>query len=90
MLVVTCAGIFLSAFRSGYLQRRFWSVMLCAWAGILLHQGILFSLGVFLGSTVPGRWLSTLGGGLGACLACCALYPLASALGRIGGPSWKE
>ncbi|MFR8333366.1 MAG: hypothetical protein ACLU9S_14220 [Oscillospiraceae bacterium] len=38
LLVTTCAGVLLSAFRGGYLQRRFWSVMLCVWAGIFLHQ----------------------------------------------------
>ena len=90
LLVVTCSGVLLSAFRGGYLQRRFWPVMLCAWAGVLLHQGLMFSLGLFLGSTAAGRWMEALGGGLGTCLACCALYPLVLALGKIGGETWKE
>ena len=90
LLVTTCAGVLLSAFRGGYLQRRFWSVMLCVWAGIFLHQGLLFALGLFLGSTSAGHWLGVLGGSLGTGLACCALYPLALALGRIGGEPWNE
>ena len=41
----------------GYLQRRFWPVMLCAWAGVLLHQGLMFSLGLFWGALLPdGGW----------------------------------
>ena len=64
--------------------------MLCVWAGIFLHQGLLFALGLFLGSTSAGHWLGVLGGSLGTGLACCALYPLALALGRIGGEPWNE
>ena len=49
LLVVTCSGVLLSAFRGGYLQRRFWPVMLCAWAGVLLHQGLMFFPGPLFG-----------------------------------------
>ncbi len=90
LLVVTCSGVLLSAFRGGYLQRRFWPVMLCAWAGVLLHQGLMFSLGLFLGSTAAGRWMEALGGRAGDMPGLLRPISLVLALGKIGGETWKE
>lgn len=90
VVVLTFSGVFLSAFRRGYLQRHFWSEMLCCWVGIFLHQGLLFALGLFLGDTAPARWTAALCGALGTGLACCLLYFLVRAIGKIGGEPWNE
>ena len=90
VLLLTVGGIALSAFRRGYLCRSFQTEFLCSCIGILLHQGLLFLLGIFLGLTTWGHWLATLGGTLGAMLACAALYPAVKAMGKIGGEAWTE
>lgn len=90
IVVLTFAGIFLAAFRLAYLRRRFWSSVLCCAAGILIHQALVFLLGLFLGSTTLDRWVAALAGGILACLVCPALYPLVKAIGKIGGETWRE
>ncbi len=90
VLLLTVGGIALSVFRRGYLCRSFQTEILCSCTGILLHQGILFLLGIFLGLTTWERWLATLTGAFGGMLACVALYPVVKAMGKIGGEAWTE
>lgn len=87
---LTVGGIFLSILRRARLRRQFWAELLCCWLSLLLHQFILFGLGLFLGSTTPEYWTAALGGLFGAWAACVLLYPLVKAMGRIGGDSWNE
>ncbi len=88
--VLVFAGIFLSALRSTSLWGQVRSLFFCCWAALLAHQLLLFALGVFLGHTTMGKLLSALGGCLGAWLAVPVLYPVAQAIGKIGGQVWKE
>ena len=90
LVILTFSGILLSIFRRACLRRQFWAELLCCWLGLAIHQGLLFGLGLFLGSTAPERWVACLGGTLGACLAAALLYLPVKAMGSIGGSQWNE
>jgi len=90
IVILTFSGVLLSVFRRAYLRRQFWAEMLCCCIGLVLHQGLLFCLGLFLGTTSPKYWGPLLGGTLGACLACALFYLPVRAMGRIGGSPWNE
>lgn len=88
--VLVFAGVCLSAVRRASLWGRVRSVLLCCCAGLLIHQLVLFGLGVFLGLTVWERLPAALGGCLGSMVAALPLYPLALSIGKIGGNPWKD
>ena len=83
IVILVFSGVLLSALR------RVRSVILCACAGVVMHQVLLFALGLFLGSTSLYWWPACLGGCLGACVAVAVLYPLVRAIGKIGGDTWN-
>lgn len=90
LAVLVFAGVLLNAMRRSNLWGEVRSVMVCCWIALLAHQLLLFGLGLFLGHTVWDRLLATLGGCFGAWAAVPILYPVARALGKIGGQGWNE
>ena len=89
IVVLVFLGVFLGGLRRASLWGQIRSVILCTCLGIFIQQAVLFSLGLFLGSTSV-QWLpASLGGCLGACVADAAMYPLARAIGKIGGDAWN-
>lgn len=89
IVVLVFLGSLLSALRRVSLWGQVRSVLLCACCGILLHQAVLFALGLFLESTAPQWWVACVGGCLGACAAAAVMYPLVRAIGKIGGDTWN-
>lgn len=89
LLVLVCSGVGLSLLREEHLWGRVRATFLCTALCLLLHQGALFGMGLFLGYTSLPRLPSALGGLLGMLVAMFPLYPLVRAIGKIGGNPWK-
>lgn len=90
IVFITVLAVTVTALRQAYLQKGFSAAMLCTAAAMLVYELAVFAIGVFLGLTTWGR----IGGfGLTAVLSLLTaplMYPVALAIGRIGGDPWKE
>lgn len=90
MVFITLLAILVSAFRQGYLRKGFAAAMLCTGAAMLVYELALFTIGLFLKLTTPGRLLSFIITALFSMVAAPLLYLLAGVISAIGGESWKE
>ena len=87
---LTVLSLLLNIFRHAFLRRSFGSILLCAGAGILVYELLVYLTGLFLGFTTPARvtvFLVTAGLSIAV---MPLLYPTLSAVGKIGGETWKE
>lgn len=90
ILFLTGLGILLNVFRAGYLRKGFGSTFFCAAFALMVYEFALFIVGLFLGHTIPERFLSfCITGGL-SLIAMPILYPIFLSIGKIGGESWKD
>ena len=88
--MLTIVSLGLTMFRQGYLRKGFSATMLCMAVGLLVYELAVFTAGLLLGRTTLSR--------LGAfCItailtfgAAPLLYPIAQAISKIGGQTWKE
>lgn len=88
--VLTLLGVFFGIVRHCYLHQGFGSTWLCAGAAMVLYEGALFAIGVFLGYTDLNRALGF--------LVCAGLsvavmplfYPVVKAICNNGGTTWNE
>lgn len=88
--LITVLATLLCIFRRGYLQRCFSAFFLCAAAGMMAYQLLVFAVGCFLGSTIPARFgVFMLCGGLSVAVMPL-LYPVFLSISNIGGEIWKE
>ncbi len=88
--LLTGLGTFLCIFRLGYLQRRFSAVLLCAGAGMMFYELLVFAVGWFLGSTTVARFgVFALSGALSLAVMP-VLYPIFLSIRNLGGETWKE
>lgn len=90
LVFITGLSIFVCLFRQSYLQKGFFTAMLCVAVEMLLYELAVFAIQLFLGATLPSRLVGfgiTVGLSL---LAAPVLYPIVLAIGAIGGESWKE
>lgn len=90
MVFITFLGIFVCILRQAYLQKTFFSVLLCAALAILLYEALIFVVALFFGDTFPDRWI---GFAVTAGLSVATipiLYPLFVFICSVGGESWKE
>ena len=90
ILYLTVIGVIFSIFRHSYLRAGFLSVMLTAAAGIMLYQLLVFVTVLFLGQTTWQRFGYFCLSGLLTTATLPAMYPIFSAIGKIGGESWNE
>lgn len=88
--LMTVTTIAASLFREHYWHRDFGSIMLCAGLALMLYELGLFAVGIVLGRTIVERLGVFLLTGLISWLVMAALYPLITAIGKIGGQTWKE
>ena len=90
MILLTGLGVTAAIFREGYLRKGFNSTMLCAGAGVVLYELLLFAMGLFL-KLVSLKRLGAfaLTGGLSV-VAILVIYPVLVAISKIGGETWKE
>ena len=90
ILILTVLGTFLCMFRWGYLQRRFGAMLMCAAVGMMGYMLLIFTVGYIFGNTTPDRFgIFMLTGGLSVAVMPL-LYPVFSAISKIGGSTWKE
>ena len=88
--LLTCLPLFLNIFRHSYLRKTFGSTLLCAGVALMLYELAVFSIGTFLGSTIPARFETFLMTGLCSLALMPPLYPILVSIGKIGGDSWKD
>lgn len=88
--LITLLAIVVCSLRQGYLQKSFSSAMLCQILAMVLYEGMIFAVALFLGVTYPERYIGfVITTGLTLAVAP-VLYPIFVAIGSIGGESWKE
>lgn len=88
--LITLLTIAATLFRQAYWHRSFGSIMLCASLAMMLYEIGIFGIGIFMGRTLWVRISVFLLTGFLSVLVMLALYPLAKAIGKIGGETWKE
>lgn len=88
--LITVIAILAVIFRQACLRKGFFSILLSTALGMVCYELGLFGIGLFLNHTVS-RW--TVAAVLTALLSLAAVpvgYPIARAIGKIGGETWKE
>ena len=87
---LTGLGTLLCIFRRSYLQRCFSTIYICAAAGMMVYELMVFATGLFLGNTFLDRLgVFALCGGLSVAVMPL-LYPVFLSISNIGGETWKE
>ena len=88
--LITLLTIGATLFRQSFWHRGFGSIMLCASLAMMLYELSVFIIGIFVGRTLWVRIGVFMLTGFLSVLVMLALYPLAKAIGKIGGETWKE
>ena len=90
MVLLVVLAVFVCVFRQAYLQKDFFSVVLCTAVGMLAYEMCVFAMGLFLGLTTGSRVIGFLITAVLSALAAPVLYPIAVSIRSIGGEVWKE
>ena len=88
--LITVFAVCAAIFRQACLRQGFFSILISTGLGLLCYELVLFGIGLFLGHTLT-RWMGAML--LSAVLSLAAVpaaYPIARAIGKIGGEAWKE
>ena len=88
--LLTILAILVAIFRQACLRQGFFSILLATALGMVCYELGLFAIGLFLRYTIAQWFFSAL---LTAGLSLLALpvaYPIARAISKIGGETWKE
>lgn len=90
IVFITGFCVLVTLLRQAYFQGGFSSAMLLTALAMVLYEGAVFAIGLFLGMTSLGRLPGfAITAGLSLVVAP-VLYPIALSIGRIGGDVWKE
>lgn len=89
-VLLTALGIFLSIFRQMYLRKGYGATVFCTGIALLGYEMAVFVIGLLLGATRLDRAGNFLLTALYSGLAMPLLYPILSAISKIGGETWKE
>ena len=90
ILFITVPAVLVTAFRQAYLQVGFGAAMLCSSVTVMVYEMLVFLVGAFLGLVGGDRFGVFVLTGVLSLVALPVLYPLLTAIGRIGGQGWKE
>lgn len=82
--------VFLALFRQSYLRKSTGTDILCAAIAFALYEAVLLGIGLLSEQTVWFRSGTFLATTVITLVTVPLLYPLFSAIGRIGGETWKE
>ena len=88
--LITIISVLTAVFRQAYLQKGFFTMLLCTAFALFVYEMAIFSIGVFLGHTVLSRMDYFM---ISTALTLCAVpivYPILLSIGKIGGETWKE
>lgn len=88
--LLTVLGVLVAILRQCYLRYSFGSVLLSTGAAIMLYEIALFLVGLFLEHTTAGAFSHFLLTGVYGIFVVPVLYPVFTAIGKIGGETWKE
>ncbi|MBQ3251935.1 MAG: hypothetical protein IJB02_01665 [Oscillospiraceae bacterium] len=90
IVFITFYCVLVTLLRQAYLQKGFLPALLCTAVAMILYEGSVFAIGLFLGKTTPDRVLGfAVTAGLSLAVAP-VLYPVTLSIGKIGGEVWKE
>ena len=90
IFMITALAIAVTMFRQSYLRENAGANILCAAFALLVYELILFGIGYALSQITLSRlpvFLITAGLSL---LAVPVLYPIITAIRKIGGETWKD
>lgn len=90
MVLITVLAIGVTIFRQAYLQKGLGAAFLCAGTAIFAFEILQFLMGLFLGLTIPVRFVGFVITAALSMVAIPILYPVALSIGTIGGETWKE
>lgn len=85
---ITILAILVAAFRQGYLQRGFSTVLLCVAGAMLIYEMLVYCMTLFLGHIQPDNVLGFLMTAVLSLPAVPVLYPIFMSIG--GGNTWNE
>ncbi len=88
--LIPVIALALTMFRQSYLRKSMSADLLCAGAAMLIYEASVFFAGLLLSLTVPARFWAVLLTTALSVLVMPILYPVVSAVGKIGGETWKE
>lgn len=88
--LITVIAILTVIFRQACLRKGFFSILLSTALGMVCYELLLFGIGLFLRHTVAQWALSAVFTALLSLAAVPVGYPIARAIGKIGGETWKE
>ncbi len=88
--VIPILGLLTTAFRQGYLRKSMSADLLCAAFALGLYELIVFGVAAAAGVTSMDRAITVpVSFGLSV-LIMPVLYPIAAAIDKIGGETWRE
>ena len=85
---ITILAVLMAAFRQGYLQRGFTTVLLCVAVAMLVYEMLVYCMVLFLGHIQPDNVIGFLMTAALSLPAVPVLYPIFLSIG--GGDSWNE
>lgn len=88
--ILTFIAIGATIFRQSYLQKGFSATVLCVGISMIVYETVIFLIALMLGMTFSARYGVFLMMAVLSSLLAPLLYPIFTAIGKIGGESWKE
>ena len=88
--LITVIAILAVIFRQACLRQGFFSILLSTALGMICYELALFGIGLFLRHTVSHWGLAAVFTAVLSLVAVPVGYPIARAIGKIGGETWKE
>lgn len=88
--IITILAMLAAIFRQACLRKGFFSILFSTGLGLVCYELLLFAIGLFLRYTTWQRVGAMALTALLSLLALPVAYPIARAIGKIGGEAWKE
>lgn len=88
--IITALCIFGAMFRQSYLRRGFFSCLFCTAICVMVYELFIFGFALLLGQTHFWRIYTVLITGVLTLISVPVLYPITSAIDKIGGDTWKD
>lgn len=88
--LLTILGVIVAILRQSYLRYSFGSIYLGTAVAVMVYEIGLFLVGLFLGHTTIVTFSHFLLTGVLGAIVIPVLYPVFTAIGKIGGETWKE
>ena len=88
--LITVIAILAVIFRQACLRKGFFSILLATGLAMVCYELLLFGIGLFLKHTASQWLMAAVFTALLTLVALPIFYPIARAIGKIGGETWKE